>query len=246
LPMADIGSDGLEDNRTNKLRESSKHEEEKSKPLFSSSEESPPSSKGNLQRQMSLSSLDEIVDFTLHETIEQPVNDQRLWYKEAVFYEVYVRAFCDSNADGHGDLPGLTSRLDYISTLGVNCVWLLPIYPSPLKDDGYDVADYKNIHPHYGNLDDFKTLVNAVHERNMRIIADFIPNHCSDQHEWFQKAREDRNSPYRDYFVWTDDPKKYKEARIIFVDTEPSNWTYDEKAGQYYWHRFFAEQPDLK
>lgn len=169
----------------------------------------------------------------------------RLWYKEAVFYEVYVRAFCDSNGDGFGDLRGLTSQLDYLNNLGVDCIWLLPIYPSPLKDDGYDVADYVDVHPDYGTLDDFRTLVNAVHERNMRIIADFIPNHTSDQHEWFQKAREDRNSPYRDYYVWSDVDSKYKEARIIFLDSEKSNWTWDEKAGQYFWHRFYSCQPDL-
>jgi len=248
--MADISENAVkgvavEARMSSVIEETATKNTEPSTPLFLPSNGNVATEKMNIQRQPSLSCMDEIVDFTLHDTIEQPVNDSRLWYKEAVFYEVYVRAFCDSNADGHGDLPGLTSRLDYISTLGVNCVWLLPIYPSPLKDDGYDVADYKNIHPHYGNLDDFKTLVNAVHERNMRIIADFIPNHCSDQHEWFQKAREDRNSPYRDYFVWTDDPNQYKEARIIFVDTEPSNWTWDEKAGQYYWHRFFSSQPDL-
>lgn len=169
-----------------------------------------------------------------------------MWYKEAVFYEVYVRAFCDSNGDGHGDLKGLTSRLDYLANLGVNCIWLLPIYPSPLKDDGYDVSDYCNIHPTYGNLEDFKTLVAAVHERNMKIIADLIPNHTSDQHEWFQKSRISKDSPYRDYYVWSDTDTKYKEARIIFTDTEPSNWTWDPVAKQYYWHRFFASQPDLK
>eukprot|EP01117_Protostelium_nocturnum_P017534 TRINITY_DN714_c0_g1_i1.p1 TRINITY_DN714_c0_g1~~TRINITY_DN714_c0_g1_i1.p1 ORF type:complete len:619 (+),score=218.63 TRINITY_DN714_c0_g1_i1:263-2119(+) len=174
-------------------------------------------------------------------------NDQRLWYQEAVFYEVYVRAFCDGNGDGHGDLQGLTSRLDYLSNLGVNCVWLLPIYPSPLKDDGYDVADYCNVHPHYGNMDDFRTLVNAVHERNMRIIADLIPNHTSDQHDWFQKSRIDKEgkTKYHDYYVWTDNPNDYKDARIIFTDTEKSNWSWDEVRGQYYWHRFFSSQPDL-
>jgi len=222
-----------------------KSQEEQSAPKSSPVPESTTRKMMTLMKESSQLDLDEIADFALHENVNQPVNDHRLWYKEAVFYEVYVRAFCDSNADGHGDLAGLTSRLDYLSTLGVNCVWLLPIYPSPLKDDGYDVADYKNIHPDYGNLDDFTTLVKAVHERNMRIIADFIPNHCSDQHEWFQKARVDRNSPFRDYFVWSDNPHKYKEARIIFVDTEPSNWTWDEVAGQYYWHRFFSSQPDL-
>jgi len=199
-----------------------------------------------LVRESSHSNLNEVQDFCTHECVHHPVaSAERLWYKEAVFYEVYVRAFCDSNADGCGDLAGLTSRLDYLSTLGVNCIWLLPIYPSPLKDDGYDVSDYVNIHKDYGNLEDFKTLVKSVHERNMRIIADYIPNHCSDQHEWFQKARVDKNSPYRDYFVWSKDPSKYKEARIIFIDTEPSNWTWDEVAGEFYWHRFFSSQPDL-
>jgi len=170
----------------------------------------------------------------------------RLWYQEAVFYEVYVRAFSDSNEDGFGDLRGLTDRLDYLSSLGVNCIWLLPIYPSPLKDDGYDVADYLDVHPHYGNLDDFKTLVNAVHERNMKIIADFIPNHTSDQHWWFRESRSSRTNPYRDYYVWSDTDTKYKEARIIFVDTQKSNWTWDENTKQYYWHRFYSCQPDLK
>jgi trehalose synthase len=197
-------------------------------------------------RQQSQAKIDEVINFSIHEEIEENIEEPtRLWYKEAVFYEVYVRAFCDSNGDGYGDLQGLTSRLDYLSSLGVNCIWLLPIYPSPLKDDGYDVADYVGIHPHYGSLRDFQTLVKAVHERNMRIIADFIPNHSSDQHEWFQKSRRDRNGPYRDYYVWSDDPHKYQEARIIFCDTEKSNWTWDEVAGQYYWHRFYSSQPDL-
>jgi maltose alpha-D-glucosyltransferase/alpha-amylase len=169
----------------------------------------------------------------------------RLWYKEAVFYEVYVRAFCDGNGDGHGDIRGLTSHLDYLHSLGVNCLWLLPVYPSPLKDDGYDIANYIDIHPTYGTLQDFKNLVNAVHDRTMRIIVDFVPNHTSDQHRWFQEARKDRNSPYRDYYVWSDTNTKYKDARIIFLDTEVSNWTWDPVAGQYYWHRFFASQPDL-
>jgi maltose alpha-D-glucosyltransferase/alpha-amylase len=185
-----------------------------------------------------------VPDYSTHDEVSFP-GDQKFWYKEAVFYEVYVRAFCDSNGDGHGDLVGLTSKLDYLHSLGVDCLWLLPIYPSPLKDDGYDVADYVDIHPDYGNLGDFKTLVNAVHERSMRLIIDFVPNHSSADHKWFQMAREDPNSPYRDYYVWTDDPSKYKEARIIFIDTEASNWTWDEKAGQYYWHRFYSSQPDL-
>jgi len=168
------------------------------------------------------------------------------WYKEAVFYEVYVRAFCDSNGDGIGDISGLTSRLDYLYGLGVNCIWLLPIYASPLRDDGYDVSDYYSVHPDLGNLEEFKGLVRAVHERNMRIIMDFIPNHTSDEHYWFKKSRDRiENNPYRDWYVWADDPTKYSGARIIFLDSEKSNWAYDAKTGQYYWHRFYSSQPDL-
>ena len=170
---------------------------------------------------------------------------ESLWYKNAVFYEVYVRAYYDSDADGHGDLPGLTQKLDYLKELGVNCLWLLPIYPSPLKDDGYDIADYYNIYPGYGSLDDFKALVDAAHERDIRVVADLVLNHTSDQHPWFKAAREDPNSPYRDYYVWSDTDKKYQDARIIFLDTEVSNWTWDEKAGMYFWHRFYSSQPDL-
>lgn len=168
-----------------------------------------------------------------------------LWYKDAVFYELNVRAFQDSNGDGMGDLPGLLTRLDYLQTLGVDCIWLLPIYPSPLRDDGYDIADYCNIHPDYGALEDFKTLVQAVHARGMRLITDLVLNHTSDQHPWFQAARADRNSPYRDYYVWSDTGQEYAQTRIIFLDTEKSNWTWDEQAGQYYWHRFYSHQPDL-
>jgi len=197
-------------------------------------------------RRASMARLDS-GDYQLHDELTESIEDSnRSWYKEAVFYEVYVRAFCDGNGDGFGDLRGVTSRLDYLANLGVNCIWLLPIYPSPLKDDGYDISDNKDIHPHYGNIEDFKTLVNAVHERNMKIIADLIPNHTSDQHHWFKASRAQKeNNPYREYYVWTDDPVKYKEARIIFTDTEKSNWTWDEVAGQYYWHRFFSSQPDL-
>ena len=167
------------------------------------------------------------------------------WYQNAVFYELYVRAFRDSNNDGHGDLRGLMEKLDYLQTLGVDCIWLLPIYPSPLKDDGYDIADFYDIHPDYGTLDDFKALLEAAHARGLRVIADLVLNHTSDQHPWFQAARADRNSPYRDYYVWSDSDQKYKDARIIFLDTEKSNWTWDEQAGQYYWHRFYSSQPDL-
>lgn len=167
------------------------------------------------------------------------------WYKDAVFYEVYVRAFNDSNADGHGDLRGLTQKLDYLQDLGIDCLWLLPTYPSPLLDDGYDIADYYGIHPDYGSLQDFKDLVAAVHARGMRIVIDLILNHTSNQHPWFQAARADRDSTYRDYYVWSDTDQRYEDARIIFLDTEKSNWTWDEQAGQYFWHRFYSSQPDL-
>ncbi len=180
---------------------------------------------------------------------------ETLWYKNAIFYEVHVRAFCDGNGDGHGDLRGLISRLDYLQELGVDCLWLLPIYPSPLLDDGYDIADYYGIHPDYGTLDDFKTLLAEAHARGLRVIADLVLNHTSDQHPWFQAARRrsstqsggdaDRESPYRDYYVWSDTDQKYSQTRIIFLDTEKSNWTWDETAGQYFWHRFYSSQPDL-
>jgi maltose alpha-D-glucosyltransferase/alpha-amylase len=177
--------------------------------------------------------------------MDDATSDDLRWYKNAVFYEVYLRAFFDSNGDGHGDLCGLMERLDYLQELGVDCIWLLPIYPSPLKDDGYDIADYYGVQPTYGSLHDFKQLLEMVHARGMHLIMDLVLNHTSDQHPWFQEARKIRESPYRDYYVWSDTDQKYKDARIIFVDTEPSNWTWDETAGQYYWHRFYACQPDL-
>lgn len=173
------------------------------------------------------------------------MNNEELWYKDAVFYQVYVRAFYDSNADGHGDIKGLTQKLDYLQDLGVDCLWLMPIYPSPLKDDGYDIADYYNISQTFGSVEDFKELLDSAHQRGLRIIMDLVLNHTSDQHAWFQAARADRNSPYRDYYVWSDTDQQYQDARIIFLDTEPSNWTWDETAGQYFWHRFYASQPDL-
>ncbi len=173
------------------------------------------------------------------------MKNNTLWYKNAVFYEISVRAFKDSNGDGHGDLRGLTEKLDYLQTLGVDCVWIMPIYPSPLKDDGYDIADYYNVAETFGSLDDLKTLIEAAHARNIRIVMDLVLNHTSDEHPWFKASRSDRNSPYRDYYVWSDTDQKYKDTRIIFLDTEPSNWTFDEKTGQYYWHRFYASQPDL-
>lgn len=171
--------------------------------------------------------------------------NESLWYKDAIFYQVYVRAFRDSNGDGHGDIKGLTQKLDYLQELGVDCLWLMPLYPSPLRDDGYDIADYYNIAETFGTLEDFKNLLEAAHQRGIHIIMDLVLNHTSDQHPWFQASRADRNSPYRDYYVWSDTDQKYKDARIIFLDTEPSNWSWDEVAGQYYWHRFYASQPDL-
>lgn len=173
------------------------------------------------------------------------MSDESLWYMDAVFYELNVRAFFDYNADGIGDLEGLTQKLDYLDNLGVNVIWLLPIYQSPLKDDGYDIADYYSIHPDYGDLDDFRTLINAAHQRGMRVITDLVLNHTSDQHAWFQEARKGRGNPYHNYYVWSDSDRKYSEARIIFLDTESSNWTWDESAQQYYWHRFYSHQPDL-
>jgi maltose alpha-D-glucosyltransferase/alpha-amylase len=167
------------------------------------------------------------------------------WYMNAIFYEVHIRAYCDSNKDGIGDIPGLISKLDYIKNLGVDCIWVLPIYPSPLKDDGYDIADYYDVHSDYGTLSDFKGLVDQAHERGLRIIADLVLNHTSDQHYWFQRSRSDPDSKYRDYYVWSDTDEKYSDARIIFLDTEESNWTYDDEAELYYWHRFYSSQPDL-
>ncbi len=168
-----------------------------------------------------------------------------LWYKNAIFYEVHIRSFCDSNGDGKGDLPGLTSKLDYLQELGVDCLWLLPMFPSPLRDDGYDIADYHNIHPDYGTVEDFKKLVDEAHARGMRVITDLVLNHTSDMHPWFVESRKSKDNPYRDYYVWSDSDQKYKEARIIFLDTEDSNWTLDPATGQYYWHRFYSSQPDL-
>jgi maltose alpha-D-glucosyltransferase/alpha-amylase len=173
------------------------------------------------------------------------MNNNPLWYKDAVFYEVYVRAFHDSNGNGYGDIQGLIQKLDYLQDLGIDCIWLLPIYPSPLIDDGYDIADYYGVHPDFGTVDDFKQLIKASHVRGLRVIADLVLNHTSDQHPWFQSARKDKDSPYRDYYVWSDTDQKYQETRIIFIDHQPSNWSWDEAAGQYFWHRFYAEQPDL-
>ncbi|MEP7087038.1 MAG: maltose alpha-D-glucosyltransferase, partial [Gemmatimonadota bacterium] len=169
-----------------------------------------------------------------------------LWYKDAIIYQTHVKAFRDSNGDGFGDFPGLIQKLDYIQSLNVNTLWLLPFYPSPLRDDGYDIAEYESVHPQYGTLEDFQRLLDEAHARNIRVITELVINHTSDQHAWFQRARSSpRGSPERDWYVWSDDPTKYKDARIIFTDTEVSNWTWDPVAEQFYWHRFFSHQPDL-
>ena len=167
------------------------------------------------------------------------------WYKDAVFYEVHVKAFADGDGNGIGDFAGLTANLDYVKDLGVDCLWILPMYPSPLKDDGYDISDFYGIHPSYGNVEDFQKFLDAAHARGLRVIADLVMNHTSDQHPWFQASRGDRGAEYGDYYVWSDTDRKYQDARIIFVDTEKSNWTLDAARGQYYWHRFFSHQPDL-
>jgi maltose alpha-D-glucosyltransferase/alpha-amylase len=169
-----------------------------------------------------------------------------LWYKDAIIYQTHVKAFRDSNGDGFGDFPGLIQKLDYIQSLNVNTLWLLPFYPSPLRDDGYDISEYESVHPQYGTLEDFQRLLDESHARNIRVLTELVINHTSDQHAWFQRARTaPRGSPERNWYVWSDDPTKYKDARIIFTDTEVSNWTWDPVAEQFYWHRFFSHQPDL-
>jgi len=169
-----------------------------------------------------------------------------LWYKDAVLYEVHVRAFADSDGDGMGDFKGLTARLDYLQELGVTAIWILPFYPSPWRDDGYDISDYTSIHPAYGNLKDFKVFLREAHRRSLKVITELVVNHTSDQHPWFQRARTSPpGSRYRNFYVWSDDPGKYADARIIFKDFETSNWTWDPVAKSYYWHRFFSHQPDL-
>ena len=178
-------------------------------------------------------------------TEESGLRDDPLWYKDAIFYEVHVRAFYDSNGDGIGDFRGLTAKLDYLAWLGVDCLWLLPMYASPLRDGGYDIADYYSLLPEYGTLADFKEFLSAAHARGIRVITDLVINHTSDQHPWFQEARRAPDSPKRDWYVWSDTPDRYKEARIIFTDTERSNWTWDETAQAFFWHRFFSHQPDL-
>ena len=175
-----------------------------------------------------------------------PLNDEPDWFKTAVFYEVLVRSFRDSNGDGTGDFKGLIEKLDYLEWLGVDCLWLLPFYSSPLKDGGYDISDFFTVLPEYGDIEDARELIAQAHHRGIRVIADLVMNHTSDQHPWFQRARRaPKGSPERDYYVWSDTDTKYAGTRIIFTDTEKSNWTHDPVAGQYYWHRFFSHQPDL-
>ncbi len=174
------------------------------------------------------------------------MSDDLMWYKDAIIYQLHVRAFSDSIGDGVGDFRGLASKLDYLQDLGVTAIWLLPFYPSPLRDDGYDIADYTNIHPQYGTLEAFQEFLEAAHERGLRVINELVINHTSDQHPWFQMARRaPPGSPERDFYVWSDTPEKYRDARIIFKDFEPSNWTYDNIAKAYFWHRFYSHQPDL-
>jgi maltose alpha-D-glucosyltransferase/alpha-amylase len=174
-----------------------------------------------------------------------PAAGRPLWFKHAVFYELLVRAFADSNDDGIGDFQGLINRIDYLEWLGVDCIWLLPFNTSPLRDGGYDISDYYGVQPEYGSVDDVRRLVEVAHAKGMRVIMDLVINHTSDQHAWFQQARSSPDNPYRDWYVWSETKNRYTDARVIFVDTEVSNWTWDERAGAYYWHRFFNHQPDL-
>jgi maltose alpha-D-glucosyltransferase/alpha-amylase len=167
------------------------------------------------------------------------------WYRSAIFYEVLVRGFYDATGDGNGDFRGLTAKLDYLEWLGIDCIWLLPFYQSPLRDGGYDISDFLTVHPDFGSVDDAVELIESAHQRGIRVIADMVMNHTSDQHPWFVESRRDRTNPKADWYVWSDDDQRWSEARVIFVDTEPSNWTLDPQRGQYYWHRFFHHQPDL-
>jgi maltose alpha-D-glucosyltransferase/alpha-amylase len=176
---------------------------------------------------------------------EDALHEDRYWFKRAVFYEVLVRSFNDSSSDGVGDLRGLTAKLDYLHWLGVDCLWIPPFFPSPLRDGGYDVADYTGVASDIGTIEDFKALLDAAHRRGIRVIIDFVMNHTSDAHPWFQASRRDPEGPYGDFYVWSDTDDAYRDARIIFVDTEPSNWTWDPVRGQYFWHRFYSHQPDL-
>jgi maltose alpha-D-glucosyltransferase/alpha-amylase len=175
-----------------------------------------------------------------------PTDADPLWYKDAVIYQLHLKSFFDADNDGVGDFKGLVEKLDYIAELGVTAIWLLPFYPSPRRDDGYDIADYRGVHPEYGTLADVRVLIDAAHERGIRVITELVINHTSDQHPWFQRARAaSPGSPERDFYVWSDDDEKYAGTRVIFVDSEKSNWTWDDKANAYFWHRFYSHQPDL-
>ncbi|MGV4797241.1 maltose alpha-D-glucosyltransferase [Rhizobium sp. F40D2] len=180
------------------------------------------------------------------DTMNPDGTEQPLWYKDAIIYQLHIKSFYDANGDGVGDFAGLHAKLDHIAALGVNAIWLLPFFPSPRRDDGYDIADYGNVSPDYGTLEDFRAFVDAAHQRNIRVIIELVINHTSDQHPWFQRARQaPAGSPERDFYVWSDTDQKFPETRIIFIDTEKSNWTWDAVAGAYYWHRFYSHQPDL-
>ncbi len=174
-----------------------------------------------------------------------PIDNDALWYKQAIIYQVHVRTFHDSNKDGIGDFQGLRQKLDHLQLLGVSAIWLMPFFPSPLRDDGYDIADYRSVHSSYGTLDDFKAFLSDAHDRGMRVIIEMVLNHTSDQHPWFRESRSSPDSPQRDWYVWSDTDTKYKQTRIIFLDTELSNWAWDPISKAYYWHRFFSHQPDL-
>ncbi len=172
-------------------------------------------------------------------------NHEKLWYKNSIIYQIYPRSFFDSNGDGYGDFQGIISKLDYLSDIGIDCIWIMPTYKSPLKDDGYDISDFYSVYEPFGTIEDLKKLFTEIHNHGMKVITDLVLNHCSDQHTWFQEARRDKHSKYRDYFVWSDTDQKYSETRIIFVDSQKSNWTWDAEADQYFWHRFYPSQPDL-
>ena len=174
-----------------------------------------------------------------------PAGDDPLWFQRAVFYEVFIRGFFDGNDDGVGDIAGLIAKLDYLQWLGVDCLWLLPFYPSPLRDGGYDISDYLSVHPESGSVDDIRTLLTEAHARGIRVIADLVINHTSDEHPWFVESRSSRDNPKADWYVWNDDDQRWPEARVVFIDVERSNWAYDTVRGQYYWHRFYTHQPDL-
>ena len=174
-----------------------------------------------------------------------PLNRDVLWYKDAIIYQVHVRTFHDGNGNGIGDFQGLKEKLDYLKELGINAIWLMPFFPSPLRDDGYDIADYVSVHSSYGTLEDFRKFLGSAHDRGIRVIIEMVLNHTSDQHPWFQESRSSRDNPRRDWYVWSDTNTRYKGARIIFLDTETSNWAWDPISKSYYWHRFFSHQPDL-